>query len=61
MQITAAPPRRFSPSTLAFSCIAVVVVIVLVFVLITVIGNKGKSASKTQLIPGDPGGGARRR
>ena len=52
MQITAAPPRRFSPSTLAFASIALVVVIVLVFVVVTVTGGKGKTSSK-QLIP-DP-------
>ncbi len=52
MQITAAPPRRFSPSTLAFGSIAVVVVIVLVFVVVTVTGGKGKASTK-QLIP-DP-------
>ena len=34
--VTARPPRRFSPSTLAFASIAVVVVIVLVFVVIKV-------------------------
>ena len=52
MKITAAPPRRFSPSTLAFVSIGVVVVIVLVFVIVKVTGS-GKSTSTTQLIP-DP-------
>lgn len=53
MPITVAPPRRFSPSTLAFASIGVVVVIVLVFVIVTVTGNGGKSNSTKQLIP-DP-------
>jgi hypothetical protein len=52
MKITAPPPRRFSPSTLAFVSIAVVVVIVLVFVVVKVTGGSTK-ASTTQLIP-DP-------
>jgi hypothetical protein len=50
MQITAAPPRRFAPSTLAYVTIAVVVVIVVVFVVVKVSGGSSK-ASTTQLIP----------
>jgi len=50
MKITAAPPRRFAPSTLAYVTIAVVVVIVVVFVVVKVTGS-GKSTSTTQLIP----------
>ena len=42
MQITAPPPRRFSPSTLAFVSIAVVVVIVLVFVVVKVTGSSAQ-------------------
>ena len=42
MQITAAPPRRFSPSTLAFASIGVVVVIVLVFVVVKVTGGRAR-------------------
>lgn len=50
MKITAAPPRRFAPSTLAYVTIAVVVVIVVVFVVVKVTGGSNK-ASTTQLIP----------
>jgi hypothetical protein len=50
MKITAAPPRRFAPSTLAYVTIAVVVVIVVVFVVVKVSGGSNK-ASTTQLIP----------
>ncbi len=52
MKITAPPPRRFSPSTLAFVSIGVVVVIVLVFVVVKVAGS-GSTPSKTRVIP-DP-------
>jgi len=43
--ITAPPPRRFSPSTLAFVAVGVVVVIVLVFVVITVTGSTPKKTT----------------
>ncbi len=49
MRITAPPPRRFSPSTMAFVSIGVVVVIVLVFVFAKVLSS-GPTASKTRLI-----------
>jgi hypothetical protein len=41
--IDAPPPRRFSPSTLAFGAIGVVVVIVLVFVVVTVTGKSSNT------------------
>jgi len=47
MKITAPPPRRFSPSTLAFVSIAVVVVIVVVFVVVKVTGSNSPSTSAT--------------
>ncbi len=50
MKITAPPPRRFSPSTLAFVSIGVVVVIILVFVVVKVAGS-GSTPSKTRVIP----------
>jgi hypothetical protein len=49
MKITAPPPRRFSPSTLAFVSIAVVVVIVLVFVVVKVTGSSKSPTSATTL------------
>ncbi len=49
MRITAPPPRRFSPSTLAFASIAVVVVIVLVFVIVTVT-KSNPAPSKVRLL-----------
>jgi hypothetical protein len=49
MKITAPPPRRFSPSTLAFVSIAVVVVIVLVFVVVKVTGSSKPPTSATAL------------
>jgi hypothetical protein len=49
MKITAPPPRRFAPSTLAFVSIALVVVIVLVFVVVKVTGSNAPSTK--QLIP----------
>jgi Domain of unknown function (DUF929) len=52
MKITAPPPRRFSPSTMAFVAIGVVVVIILVFVVVKVTSGSSKT-STTQLIP-DP-------
>jgi len=50
MQITAPPPRRFSPSTLAFVSIGLVVVIILVFVLVKVTSG-GTTPSKTAVLP----------
>jgi len=50
MKITAPPPRRFSPSTMAFVSIGVVVVIVLVFVFVKVLGSS-PTASTTRVIP----------
>ncbi len=52
MKITAPPPRRFSPSTMAFVAIGVVVAIILVFVVVKLTSGSTK-ASTTQLIP-DP-------
>jgi hypothetical protein len=49
MKITAPPPRRFSPSTLAFASIGVVVVIILVFVIVKVTGSNKPSTSATTL------------
>jgi hypothetical protein len=49
MKINAPPPRRFSPSTLAFVSIAVVVVIVLVFVVVKVTGSNKTPTSATTL------------
>jgi len=51
MQITAPPPRRFSPSTLAFVSIGLVVVIVLVFVVVKVTGGSNSAAPKNELLP----------
>ena len=50
MQITAPPPRRFSPSTLAFASIGLVVVIILVFVVVKVTSG-GNTPSKTAVLP----------
>jgi hypothetical protein len=49
MKITAPPPRRFSPSTLAFVSIGVVVVIVLVFVVVKVTGSSKPATTTTAL------------
>jgi hypothetical protein len=54
MKITAPPPRRFSPSTLAFVSIAVVVVIVLVFVVVKVTGSNTPTTSATAIPPPSP-------
>jgi hypothetical protein len=51
MQITAAPPRRFSPSTLAFASVGLVVVIVLVFVVAKVLGGSSTPTPKSGLLP----------
>ena len=48
--ITARPPRRFSPSTMAFGSIALVVVIVVVFVVIKVAGG-GHTNNPAQSMP----------
>ncbi|HXP33161.1 MAG TPA: DUF929 family protein, partial [Acidimicrobiales bacterium] len=45
------PPRRYSPSTLAFVSIAVVVVIVVVFVVVKVTGSSTPSTSATTSAP----------
>ncbi|HUY23670.1 MAG TPA: DUF929 family protein [Acidimicrobiales bacterium] len=55
--ISAPPPRRFSPSTLAFGAVGVVVVIVLVFVVVTVTGKKSPSSS-TSVPPPTPASAA---
>jgi hypothetical protein len=51
MRITAPPPRRFSPSTLAFASIGVVVVIVLVFVIVKVTGGSAPTNGTTVPAP----------
>jgi len=51
MKITAPPPRRFSPSTLAFVSIAVVVVIVLVFVVVKVTGSSTPKGGPSVIPP----------
>ena len=51
MQITAPPPRRFSPSTLAFVSIGLVVVIVLVFVAAKVLGGSNPAAPANGILP----------
>jgi hypothetical protein len=43
MKISAAPPRRFSPSTMAFASIGVVVLIILVFVVVKVTSSNPSS------------------
>jgi hypothetical protein len=48
--ISARPPRRFSPSTMAFAAIALVVVIVVVFVTINLTSG-GPNKSATRVIP----------
>jgi hypothetical protein len=50
MKINAPPPRRFSPSTLAFVSIGVVVVIVLVFVIVKVTSSSPSKANGPVLI-----------
>jgi Domain of unknown function (DUF929) len=50
MKISAPPPRRFSPSTLAFVSIGVVVVIVLVFVIVKVTGSNPPKSNGPVLI-----------
>ena len=49
--ISARPPRRFSPSTMAFGSIALVVVIVVVFVVIKVAGGSSKPSSTQDSLP----------
>src|SRR3984957_13472104 len=51
MRVTAPPPRRFSPSTLAFASIGIVVVIILVFVFAKVLGGSSTPSSKTSVLP----------
>jgi hypothetical protein len=50
MKISAPPPRRFSPSTLAFVSIGIVVVIVLVFVVVKVTGTSSPKSNGKILI-----------
>jgi len=45
--IASRPPRRFSPSTMAFAAVGVVVVIVLVFVIVKVTGGSSKPSGGT--------------
>jgi hypothetical protein len=49
--ITARPPRRFSPSTMAFASIALVVVIVVVFVVVSLTSGPTKSATRVIPVP----------
>jgi Domain of unknown function (DUF929) len=58
MQITAPPPRRFSPTTLAFVSVAVVVVIVVVFVVVKLTGSSTSSGNSTALPPPVPASAA---
>ena len=58
MRITAPPPRRFSPSTLAFASIGLVVLIVLVFVIIKVTGGSTPPATGTAPAPPVPASAA---
>ncbi len=48
--ITAPPPRRFSPSTMGFVAIGVVIVIVLVFVIVKVTGGKSNPPQQGALV-----------
>ena len=50
MKITAAPPRRFSPSTMAFASIGLVVLIILVFVVVKVTAGPS-TPSKNSILP----------
>jgi hypothetical protein len=50
MKITAAPPRRFAPSTLAFASIGLVVVIILVFVVVKITSGSN-TPSQNSVLP----------
>jgi hypothetical protein len=53
MRVTAAPPRRFSPTTVAFASVAVVVVVVVALVIVKVAGGNStpKKASTSTPAP----------
>ncbi len=52
MRVTAAPPRRYSPSTIAFASIGVVVVVVVALVIVKVStgGNKGNTSGQAPTV-----------